>query len=191
MIGPALPVHPSPEVPPVTESATLKLLVASFSDDAGAARALATLAPALGPDAIGQAAVVSKRADGKVKFSETNDTTTAEGAWQGAGIGALAGLLGILFTPVALLGLPIGAGVGALVGRLRDTGFEDDDLRALGADLDAGHSAMVMTVEMDDVDKATRLLDEVDAVHVVVREVDADLAAALDEEAAAAAGDAA
>ena len=77
----------------MTESATLKLLVATFSNDAGAARALATLAPALGPDAIGQAAVVSRRADGKVRFSETNDTTTAEGAWRGAGIGALAGLL--------------------------------------------------------------------------------------------------
>ena len=173
----------------MTESATLKLLVATFSNDAGAARALATLAPALGPDAIGQAAVVSRRADGKVKFSETNDTTTAEGAWRGAGIGALAGLLGILFTPVALLGLPIGAGVGALVGKLRDTGFEDDDLKALGADLDTGRSAIVMTVEMDDVDKAQRLLAEVDAVHVAVKEVDADLAAALDEEAAAAAGD--
>jgi uncharacterized membrane protein len=112
----------------MTEPTTLKLLVATFADDAGAARALATLAPALGPDAIGQAAVVARREDGKVRFVETNDTTTAQGALQGAGIGALAGLLGILFTPVALLALPIGAGVGALVGKLRDTGFEDDDL---------------------------------------------------------------
>jgi uncharacterized membrane protein len=172
----------------VTGSATLKLLVATFSDDAGAARALATLAPALGAEAIGQAAVVSKRADGKIRFSETNDTTTGEGALKGVGIGALAGLLGILFTPAALLALPVGAGVGALVGRLRDTGFEDDDLKALGADLDAGRSAMVMTVDTDDVDKAKRLLAEVDAVHVAVKEVDAELAAVLDEEAAAAAG---
>jgi uncharacterized membrane protein len=104
------------------------------------------------------------------------------------GIGALAGLLGILFTPAALLALPVGAGVGALVGKLRDTGFEDDDLKALGADLDAGRSAMVMTVDTDDVDKAKRLLAEVDAVHVAVKEVDAELAAVLDEEAAAAAG---
>ena len=169
----------------MTDSPTLNLLVATFADDAGAARALATLTPALGPDAIGQAAVVSKGPDGKIRFAETDDTTTAEGALKGAGIGALAGLLGILFTPVALLGLPLGAGIGALVGKLRDTGFEDDELRALGADLDAGHSAMIMTVETDDLDKARRLLAEVDAAHVAVKEVDAELAAVLDEEAAA------
>jgi hypothetical protein len=45
-----------------------------------------------------------------------------------------------------------------------------------------------MTVDTDDVDKAKRLLAEVDAVHVAVKEVDAELAAVLDEEAAAAAG---
>ena len=172
----------------MTESTTLKLLVATFADDAGAARALATLAPALGPEAIRQAAVVAKRDDGKVRFVETDDTTTGQGAIQGAGIGAFAGLLGILFTPVALLGLPIGAGVGALVGKLRDTGFEDDDLRALGADLDAGHSALVAQIETDDLDKANRLLTEVEAVHVTVKEVDADLAAGLDREAESAAG---
>jgi uncharacterized membrane protein len=171
----------------MAEPTTLKLLIATFADDAGAARALATLAPALGPEAIGQAAVVSKEPDGKVRFFETNDTTTAQGAWKGAGIGALAGLLGILFTPAALLALPIGAGVGALVGKLRDTGFEDDDLRALGADLEGGKSALVATVEMDDIDKAKRLLAEVDADRVAVKEVDAELAAALDEEAEAAA----
>ena len=172
----------------MTDSPTLKLLVATFSDGAGAARALATLTPGLGPQAIGQAAVVSQGPDGKIRFSETDDTTTGEGALKGTGVGALVGLLGILFTPAAIIALPVGAGVGALVGKLRDTGFEDDDLRALGADLDAGHSAMVMTVETDDVDKARRLLAEVDAVHVAVKEVDADLAAVLDEEAAAAAG---
>jgi uncharacterized membrane protein len=172
----------------VSEPKTLQLLVATFADDAGAARALATLAPALAPEGIAQAAVVSKRADGKIRFVETNDTTTGQGAIQGAGVGAFAGLLGILFTPVALLGLPIGAGVGALVGKLRDTGFEDDDLRALGADLEGGHSALVAQVDTDDIEKAKRLLAEVDVVHVTVKEVDADLAAALDEEATAAAG---
>jgi uncharacterized membrane protein len=170
----------------VSEPKTLKLIVATFADPAGAARALATIAPALGPGKLGQAAIVSKGPDGKIRFLETDDTTAAQGAWQGAGIGAFAGLLGILFTPVALLGLPIGAAVGALVGKLRDTGFEDDALKAMGEDLDAGHSALVAIVDVDDVEKAQRLLAEVDAVHVAVKEVDADLAAALDDDAAAA-----
>jgi uncharacterized membrane protein len=170
----------------VSEPKTLKLIVATFADQAGAARALATIVPALGPDKLGQAAIVSKRPDGKIRFLETDDTTAAEGAWTGAGIGALAGLLGILFTPVALLSLPIGAAVGALVGKLRDTGFEDDALKAMGEDLDAGHSALVAVVDADGVEKAKRLLSEVDAVNLAVKEVGADLAAVLDDDAAAA-----
>ena len=170
----------------MTEPKTVKLLVATFADQAGAARALATLAPALGPENLGQAAIVSKGPDGKIRFLETDDTTAAEGAWTGAYVGAFAGLLGILFTPVALLGLPIGAAVGALVGKLRDTGFEDDSLKALGEDLDAGHSALVAALDVDDLEKAKRLLSEVNAVNMMVKEVNADLAAVLDDDAAAA-----
>ena len=170
----------------MTEPKTVKLLVATFTDQGGAARALATITPALGPKKIGQAAIVSKGPDGKIRFLETDDTTTAEGAWTGAYVGAFAGLLGILFTPVALLGLPIGAAVGALVGKLRDTGFEDDSLKALGEDLDAGHSALVAALDVDDLEKAKRLLSEVNAVNVMVKEVNADLAAVLDDDAAAA-----
>ncbi|MFV0259876.1 MAG: DUF1269 domain-containing protein [Acidimicrobiales bacterium] len=171
-----------------TSSTTLKLIVATFAEEGGAVRALATLTPGLGPENIGQAAVVSKTDSGKIRFVESADTTTGEGALEGAGIGAFAGLLGMIVTPVALLSLPIGAAVGALVGRLRDTGFPDHDLKALGADLDAGHSAVLLTVELDDVAKAERLLAEVDAANVVVKEIDTDLASALDAEAATAAG---
>lgn len=170
----------------MSEPRSVKLIVATFADQEGAARALATIAPALGPEKLGQAAVVSKKPDGKIRFLETDDTTAAQGAWTGAGVGAFAGLLGILFTPVALLGLPIGAAVGALVGKLRDTGFEDDSLKAMGEDLDTGHSALVATVDVDSLERAERLLAEVDAVNMAVKEVDADLAAVLDDDAAAA-----
>ena len=170
----------------MNEPKTLKLIVATFADEAGAARALATIVPALGPGRLGQSAIVSKGSDGKIRFLETADTTVAQGAWRGAGVGAFAGLLGILFTPVALLGLPIGAAVGAIAAKLRDTGFEDDSLKAMGKDLDAGHSALVATVDVDDIEKAERLLAEVAAADVAVKEVDADLAAVLDEDHAAA-----
>jgi uncharacterized membrane protein len=169
----------------VSETRTLKLVVATFENETDAARALATIIPGLGLENIGQGAVVSRNDDGKVKFVETHDRTTGQAALAGAGVGAFAGLLGILFTPVALLGLPIGAGVGALIGKLKDSGFEDDELKELGADLEAGKSALVATIEVDDIDKAKRLLAEVGASKTVVKEIDSDLAAALDEEAAA------
>ena len=76
--------------------------------------------------------------------------------------------------------------MGALIGKLKDSGFEDDELKELGADLEAGKSALVATIEVDDVDKAKRLLAEVGASKTAVKEIDSDLAAVLDEEAAAA-----
>jgi hypothetical protein len=93
--------------------------------------------------------------------------------------------LGADLTPLALLRMPIGAGVGALIGRLRDSGFGDDELRTLGADLESGQSALVATVEIV-AEAAERLFAGVGASRIVVKEIDAALASALDEEAAAA-----
>lgn len=160
---------------------SIRLLVATFADEVGATRALATLAPGLA-GGIDMAAVVVTHADGKVRFIETHDRSTGQGALQGAGIGAMAGLVGLLFGPVGLLGMPIGAAVGGLMAKMRDTGFEDDELKELGADLEPGTSAFVALIQHGSIDKAKRLLDEVDVRRVVVREMDAELATALDAE---------
>ena len=170
-----------------TQEGPVSVLIATFPDEQGGARAFATLAPALAPDGVRQAAVVIVEDKGKVKFVETHDSTTGQGALKGFGIGALGGLLGILFTPVALLAAPIGAGIGALVGKLRDTGFEDDDLKELAADLSPGTSALVAHLASGSVEKAQRLLSEVDAQRVLVKEIDADLAQILDQQVGAAA----
>ena len=171
----------------MNETKNLKLVVATFADETGAARALATIVSGVGPERIGQAAIVSKEYEGKIRFHETAHTSVAVGAAEGAGIGVCVGLLGLLVTPLGLLGLPIGAAVGALVAKLRDTGFDDDDLKAMGSDLDAGHSALVATMDLDDVEKAERLLDEAGAVNTAVREVNVSLVAALDAHAGGAA----
>ena len=169
----------------MNQAKNLKLVVATFADETGAARALATIVPGVGPERIGQAAIVSKEYEGKIRFHETAHTSVAEGAAEGAGIGVCVGLLGLLVTPLGLLGLPIGAAVGALVAKLRDTDFEDEDLKAMGRDLDAGQSALVVTMDLDDVEEAERLLGEAGAVNMAVKEVDAPLVAALDAHAAA------
>ena len=165
----------------MSQAKNLKLVVATFPDETGAARALATIVPGVGPGRIGQAAIVSKEYEGKIRFHETPHTSVAEGAAEGAGIGVLVGLLALVFTPLALLGLPIGAAVGALVAKLRDTDFEDDDLKAMAQDLDAGHSALVTTMDLGVLETAEGLLGEAGAVNVAVKEVDAPLVAALDE----------
>jgi hypothetical protein len=71
----------------MNEAKNLKLVVATFADATGAARALATIVPGVGPERIGQAAIVSKEYEGTIRFHETAHTSVAEGAAEGAGIG--------------------------------------------------------------------------------------------------------
>lgn len=160
---------------------TLRIVIATFADPDRAPRALATLSPAL-DGGVGMAAVVVRAPDGKVRFVETHDQTAIQGAARGFSWGAIGGLLGIALGPVALLGVPLGAGIGALIGKLRDTGYDDEELRALGDDLAPGAAALIVTVAGDDVARATRLLNnELDATRVLVKEMDAVLADVLDE----------
>lgn len=165
----------------MTAGPDLKLLVATFPTPTGGTRAFATLVPGLA-GGLGMGAVVMAEADGKVRFVETHDRTAGRGAVRGAGLGEIGGIFGLMLGPVALLGMPIGAAVGALMGKLKDSGFDDQDLKALGADLKPGTSAIVATIDPDQVEKARRLLAEVDAQSVVVKEVDAELADVLDGE---------
>lgn len=165
---------------PTTSTPSIKVLIATFAEETAAARGLAVLAPGL-EVGIGMAAVVVKSDEGKVRFVETHDKTAAQGAFQGAGLGAIGALVGLAFGPLALIGAPLGAGIGALIGKLRDTGFDDEELVGLGDDLAPGSSALVATIDALDVDKARRLLAEVGVVRVIVNELAGDLAKALDE----------
>ena len=168
----------------MADEQNLSIITATFDDEVLAAKALATLGSALDSGDLGPSAVVIRTDDGKVRFVETHDSTAAQGAMKGFGFGAIVGFVGILFGPVGLLGAPIGAGVGALIGKLRDTGFEDDALKGLGADLASGTSALIATIDAGAIDKAKRLLGEVDVKRVVVSEIGTDLASILDDTAA-------
>ena len=162
---------------------SLRLLAATFATQDGGGRALATLAPALGAAKIAQAAVLVKEPDGRVRFAETHDRSVGAGALQGAGIGALVGLVGIVFGPIALVTMPVGAAAGAIAAKLRDTGFDDDDLRAMGEDLAPGTSALLAVVSWEALTKAQTLLETIDAQRIVVKHLDAELAELLDAEA--------
>jgi uncharacterized membrane protein len=76
---------------------------------------------------------------GKVRIQQSFSTTGA-----GAASGALWGtLIGMIFlVPVA--GLAIGAGMGALSGKLTDVGIRDDLIRDVGAELNQGHAAVFL-----------------------------------------------
>ena len=68
---------------------------------------------------------------------------TQHGAWTGAAVGAL---VGILFPPAVIGCAIVGAGAGGLVGHLRG-GISRGDLKELGDELGAGNAAVIVIGE--------------------------------------------
>ena len=85
---------------------------------------------------------------GKVRIHQAVSLTGA-----GAASGALWGtLIGMLFlVPVA--GLAIGAGTGALAGKLADVGINDDTIKQIGGQLEQGKAAVFLLARSATVDK--------------------------------------
>jgi uncharacterized membrane protein len=86
---------------------------------------------------------------GKVRIHQAVSLTGA-----GAASGALWGtLIGMLFLmPVA--GLAIGAGTGALTGKLADVGINDDTIKQIGGQLEQGKAAVFLLARSATVDRA-------------------------------------
>src|SRR4029453_11129858 len=90
------------------------------------------------------AAVITRREDGRVKIVKKHEQPTRQGAWGGLGVGLVGGALVALFPAVALgAGLLGGggtvAGLGALAGHVA-AGMSRSDLKELGELLDRGQS---------------------------------------------------
>ncbi len=95
------------------------------------------------------AAVVERRADGKVKITKKHETPTRVGGVLGGGVGLATGLVIVLF-PFAAIGgglLAVTTGGGALLGALAGhaaAGMSRHDLKELGEHLDAGQAGLVV-----------------------------------------------
>ena len=97
---------------------------------------------ALGAIGTFDSAVVRKEEDGKVRVTKT-EKPTQHGAWTGAGVGALVGLI---FPPAILGAAIVGAGAGGLTGHLAG-GISRGDLKDLGDELEAGTAAVIVLGE--------------------------------------------
>jgi uncharacterized membrane protein len=161
-----------------TEAPVLKIVAAAFGSEATAKAAKAQLIA--DEDAVGNIAIVTMHEDGKVKFKETGDMKPGKGALVGGGVGLVAALF------VGSGAILAGAGVGALAAKLRDSGFDDSQLRGLGADLTPGSAAIVTIVPESALTAVETDLQRSGASRLVVKDVGFDLANMLDEEASAA-----
>lgn len=90
------------------------------------------------------AVVVVRSADGKVTFSETADPSGKKWAKRGAIAG---GIVGLIFPPSIIASAIVGGAGGGIWGKIRDKGFKDDDLKAIGESLQPGTSAIIAIAE--------------------------------------------
>ncbi len=88
------------------------------------------------------ASVVTKDPDGKVHVNK-DETATRHGAWGGAAVGAV---VGILFPPSIIVGAAVGAAVGGVGGHLWN-GMSRADVKEFGDIIDAGQAALVIVGE--------------------------------------------
>jgi uncharacterized membrane protein len=126
--------------------APVQILIAAFRDETGASAALEQLKAAKKEKliAIKDAAILRKDASGKLHVNEVGDMTGTRGAVTGGVVGAA---LGILTGGATLAITGIGALAGGLAAKLRDSGFNDKNLRELGEGLKPSSSAIIAEIE--------------------------------------------
>ena len=126
------------------------------------------------------AAVIERRADGKVKITRKHETPTRVGGVLGAGVGLATGLVVALF-PFAAIGGGLlaattggGAVLGAVAGVDAAAGMSRHDLKELGEHLDAGQAGLVVVGVSDMGAKIERAMNK--ARKIEARQLKADTA---------------
>jgi len=127
------------------------------------------------------AAIVVRGADGKVSFEETIDPSGKKWAKRGLIAG---GLVGLIFPPSIIAGAVVGGAGGGVWGKIRDKGFKDDDLKAVGDSLEPGTSAIIAIAEDRVIERLERGIEgyrniarhavSAEAAAAIVAEVDSD-----------------
>ena len=125
------------------------------------------------------AAVIQRRADGKVKITKKHETPTRVGGVLGGGVGLATGLVVALF-PFAAVGggllaatIAGGAVLGAVAGHAA-AGMSRGDLKELGEHLDAGQAGLVVVGVADMGAKIEQAMRRAEKVHA--RQLQADIA---------------
>jgi uncharacterized membrane protein len=99
------------------------------------------------------AADVFKDADGKVHVHK-HEKPTQHGAWTGAAVGAV---IGVLFPPSIIGAGVVGAGAGGLMGHFW-RGMSRGDVKELGEALDAGEAALIVVGRSRVLEQAEKLV---------------------------------
>ena len=151
----------------------VKVVVAGFSNEDEARRALSALNETRRLMNTHAAAVVSRDESGQLHIKEIKDMGGGRGATYG---GIIDGTVGLIAGPA---GVVVGAGVGAAIGgiaaKVTDGGFKDERLEKFAESLEPGASFVVAVVEEKWVETVEKQLIEANA-DVVSLALDEDVA---------------
>jgi uncharacterized membrane protein len=130
------------------------------------------------------AAIVVRRADGKVKITKKHETPTRVGGVLGGGIGLATGLVIALFPAAAIGGglLAATTGGGAVLGAVAGhaaAGMSRKDLKELGEQLDEGQAGLVVVAVADmeaKIERAMKRAKKIEAKQMKAdsKEIEAD-----------------
>jgi uncharacterized membrane protein len=161
----------------------MQVFVAAFDGEGQAAAALKDFRAMdrEGSIELIDAVVVVRSTDGKVKFEETADPSGKKWAKRGAIAG---GLVGLIFPPSLIVGAAVGGAGGGIWGKIRDKGFRDEDLKAVGESLQPGTSAIIAIAEDRMVERLERGLEGYQNIarHAVSAEAAAVIVAEVEED---------
>ena len=136
----------------------MEVFVAVFDNEGQAAEALKDFRSMQREGSIDliDGVVVVRSTDGKVSFEETADPNGKKWAKRGAIAG---GVVGLIFPPSIIAGAVLGGAGGGVWGKVRDKGFKDDDLKAVGDSLEPGTSALIVIAEDRMIERLQRGLE--------------------------------
>ena len=127
---------------------------------------------------IHDASLVTKNDKGKLKIEETHELTTGKGARRGA---IIAGSLAVIFPPAFLASAVAGGLIGAISGKLRDTGIKTDSMKDLADRLDGGKAAVFVIVDEENVLQVQNALSSYEG-ELAIMEIDEATMAELNKE---------
>lgn len=155
----------------------IEFIVAAFQDERAAGDTLKMLKQARREKLIGiqRAAVLRRDSKGKLHIKEATDISGKRGMLGGGVVGAV---VGVMAGPI-LLPTAVGALLGGLATKLRDTGFSDRRLREMGEALQPGTSAIIAVIEHRWVTEIEQMLAEAGA-QLITEAITADIAAQLE-----------
>jgi uncharacterized membrane protein len=156
----------------------VQLVVAAFQEEGAAKEALKTLKQLKKEKLIGiqNAAVIRKDDKGKIHIKETADM----GGGRGSVIGGVAGAaIGLIAGPALVVPAAVGALVGGLSAKLRDSGFSNKRLETVAEGLQPGTSAIIAVVEHKWVAQLEKEMEQAGA-DLITAELQADIATQLE-----------